>query len=263
MPYADLHDGLRLHYRLDGNWQNDNDAPVLVLSHALGVSHAMWAPQCEALSARFRVLSYDGRGHGNSTVAPDPYTVAQLGQDVLELTDALGIRRFHFCGLSMGGLVGQWLASQAPMHVDRLVLASTAARFGPRETFDARIASVLAEGMQPLVEGILARWFTAPFSIAEPTQVEHVRALLRACSPAGYAASCAAVRDADLRESLARITAPTLVISGSADPGATPEQGRELARGVAGAHFVELPAAHLSNVEVAGAFNALVLEHLA
>jgi len=236
---------------------------VLVLGHALGVSHAMWAPQREALSAHFRVLSYDSRGHGDSSVTPGPYAVARLGQDLLALTDALGIRRFHFCGLSMGGLVGQWLASQAPTHVDRLVLASTAARFGPRETFDARIASVLAEGMQPLVEGILARWFTAPFRIAAPSQVGQVRALLQACSPEGYAANCAAVRDADLRDSLARIAAPTLVISGSADLGATPEQGRELARGIAGARFVELPVAHLANVEAAAGFNALVLEHLA
>ncbi len=262
MPVT-VFNGMHLHYCLDGNWENGSDAPVLVLSHALGVSHAMWAPQREALAAHFRVLSYDGRGHGDSTVTPGPYTVEQLGRDVLALTDALGIRRFHFCGLSMGGLVGQWLASQAPTHVDRLVLASTTSRFGPREVLDARIASVLAEGMQPLVEGVLARWFTAPFRIAEPAQVEHVRALLHACSPAGYAASCAAVRDADLRESLARITAPTLVISGGADPGATPEQGRVLARGIANARFVELPAAHLSNIEVAAAFNARVLEHLA
>jgi 3-oxoadipate enol-lactonase len=234
---------------------------VLVLGHALGVSHAMWAPQRDVLSAHFRVFSYDGRGHGDSSVTPGPYTVAQLGQDVVALTESLGIRRFHFCGLSMGGLVGQWLASQAPTHVDRLVLASTTARFGPPETFDARIASVLAEGMPPLVEGILARWFTAPFHDAEPAQVAHIQKLLQACSPAGYAANCAAVRDADLRDSLARITAPTLVISGSADLGATPEQGRELAHGIAGARFVELPAAHLSNVEAANAFNALLLEH--
>jgi 3-oxoadipate enol-lactonase len=254
---------MRLHYRLDGNWAGGGDAPVLVLGHALGVSHAMWLPQREVLSARFRVLSYDGRGHGDSTVTPGPYTVAQLGQDVLALTEALGIRRFHFCGLSMGGLVGQWLASHAPTRLDRLVLACTAARFGPPETFDARIARVLAEGMQPLVEGVLERWFTAPFRAAEPSQVARIRALLQASSPAGYAANCAAVRDADLRDSLARITAPTLVISGSADLGATPEQGSELAHGIAGACFVELPAAHLANVETAAAFNALLLEHLA
>jgi 3-oxoadipate enol-lactonase len=254
---------MRLHYRLDGNWAGGSDAPVLVLGHALGVSHAMWLPQCDVLSAQFRLLSYDGRGHGDSTVTPGPYTVAQLGQDVLALTEALGIRRFHFCGLSMGGLVGQWLAGHAPTRLDRLVLACTAARFGPPETFDARIGRVLAEGMQPLVEGILERWFTAPFRAAEPSQVARIRALLQACSPAGYAANCAAVRDADLRDSLARITAPTLVISGSADLGATPEQGSELAKGIAGARFVELPAAHLANVETAAAFNALLLEHLA
>lgn len=262
MPHADL-DDLRLHYRLDGHWDRRDEAPVLVLSHALGASHAMWVPQREALAVHFRVLSYDGRGHGDSSVTQGPYSVAQLGQDVLALADALDIKRFHFCGLSMGGLVGQWLASQAPTHVDRLVLASTAPRFGPRETFDARIRGVLAEGMAPLVEGILERWFTAPFRGHETTQVERIRALLQACPPAGYAANCAAVRDADLRESLSRITAPTLVISGSADAGATPEQGRELAHGIAGARFVELPAAHLSNVEAATEFNALLLEHLA
>jgi 3-oxoadipate enol-lactonase len=206
MPVIEF-DGMQLHFRLDGDVDGASDAPVLVLSHALGVSHAMWAPQRESLSTHFRVLSYDGRGHGDSTVTPGPYTVAQLGQDVLELTGALGIQRFHFCGLSMGGLVGQWLASQAPTHVDRLVLASTAARFGPREALDARIASVLAEGMSPLVEGILTRWFTAPY----PRSAGASRANSLLLTPAGrqHAANCAAVRDADLRDSLARITAPT------------------------------------------------------
>lgn len=253
MPYVAAPDGSPIRYSLEG----PQDAPVLVLSHALGVELGMWDSQAGAFPG-FRLLRYDTRGHGGSGAPEGEYGLDQLGRDVLALADALGVGRFSFCGLSMGGAVGQWLGVHAPERLDRLVLASTSAVFGTPEIWTQRIAAVTEGGMAPLVPGILERWFTAGFRGREPDAVRRTQTMLAACSPTGYAGCCAALRDIDMRPHLARISAPTLVVGGARDPGTPPARAEALAAGIDGATLTMLDAAHLSNVEQADAFNAAV-----
>lgn len=234
----------------------------LVLSNSLGTSAELWAPQLEALRARFHVLCYDSRGHGASGAPPGPYSIERLAEDALTLLDALGIERAHFCGLSKGGMVGQWLGANAPQRIDRLVLANTAASLGPASAWQERIELVLARGMESVVETALGRWFTPAFRQSAAKQVEAARAMLLATPAAGYAGCCAALRDLDLRASASRITAPTLLVAGAFDPATPPERLRELAAAISGSKLVELAAAHLSNIEQPEAFNRAVLEFL-
>jgi 3-oxoadipate enol-lactonase len=247
-----------IHHRFDGKVS----APVLVLAHSLGADLTMWDAQAAALSRSFRVLRYDTRGHGRSAVVPGACDIAALAHDTLGLLDRLEISRAHFCGLSLGGMVGIWLAAHAPERIDRLVLANTAALLGPRENWDARIAAVRAGGMAAIADTVIARWFTPEFSRREPPTIAPVRAAILATPPEGYAACAAAVRDMDQRGSLAAIRAPTLVIAGTHDPATPPALCRQLADAIPGASYTELPAAHLSNVECADAFNAAVLGFL-
>ncbi len=249
MPFADTGKG-SLHYEIDGA----DDAPVLVLSNSLGTTLDMWLPQMPALVEHFRVLRYDTRGHGESEVTPGPYTIAQLGGDVLALLDHLKVPRAHFCGLSMGGMTGIWLGIHAPNRVDRLVLCNTSAAIGVPEMWNARIAQVRQGGMQSVIPAVLERWFTPDFLSHAPAQVERVKAMLANSSVEGYAANCAAVRDMDQRTDLGRIAAPTLVIGGKHDKSTPPEHGELIAKSIPGARYVELNAAHLSNWEVAQAF---------
>jgi 3-oxoadipate enol-lactonase len=258
MAFAEL-SGVRIHHRLDG----PEAAPVLVLSNSLGTDLGLWEPQLGALARRFRVLRYDARGHGASSVPPGPWTVPDLGRDVLGLLDALGIAAVAVCGLSLGGMTGMWLAANAPARVRALVLASTAARLGPPEVWDARIAAARERGMAALTETVLARWFTPAFRAARADEVDRVRRMLLATPAEGYAAACAAIRDMDQREAVAGIGAPTLVISGTHDVATPPADGRFLAERIRGARLVELDAAHLSNVEAAEPFTAAVLAFLA
>ena len=249
MPFADTGKG-SLHYEIDGA----DDAPVLVLSNSLGTTLDMWLPQMPALVEQFRVLRYDTRGHGESEVTPGPYTIAQLGGDVLALLDHLKVPRAHFCGLSMGGMTGIWLGIHAPSRVDRLVLCNTSAAIGVPEMWNARIAQVRQGGMQSVIPAVLERWFTPDFLSHAPAQIERVKAMLANSSVEGYAANCAAVRDMDQRADLGRIAAPTLVIGGKHDKSTPPEHGELIAKSIPGARYVELNAAHLSNWEVAQAF---------
>ena len=257
MPFADA-GGVRIFYRFDGK----PEAPPLVLSNSLGTNLGMWDPQMDALAARFRVLRYDSRGHGQSAVPPGPYRIEDLGRDVLALLDVLGLKRVRFCGLSKGGMVGMWLACNAPERVERLVLCNTSAYLGPKELWKARIDAVRAGGMEAVTPQVLERWFTPEFRARAPEAVEKVRRMLLTTPAEGYAACCAAIRDMDQRETIAAIRAPTLVVVGSRDPATPPEHGRAIADRIRGAKLVELPAAHLSNVEAAEAFTAPVLEFL-
>ncbi len=210
MPIAQL-SNVRLHYRVDG----DAGSPPLLLSNSLGASLEMWEPQIAALAGRFRVIRYDSRGHGESEVTPGPYSIEQLAGDALGLLDALSIGRAHCCGLSMGGMVAMWMGINAPKRVDRLVLANTAAKIGTAETWNARIDAVRKGGTASIAPAVLARWFS-PALLEQPTPIiARLRATFERTSAAGYAASCAAVRDTDLRHSLGRIHAPALVIAGT------------------------------------------------
>lgn len=257
MPYVDLPAG-RCFYRFDGS----EDAPVLVLSNSLGTDHRMWQPQLPALTRRCRVLRYDTRGHGGSEAPAGPYTMAELGRDALDLLDALGIVRASFCGLSMGGMVGMWLAANAPERVDRLMLCNTAALLGPPQRWDARIAAIRASGMAAIATGVVAGWFTADYSAREPDVIARMRETLANTPAEGYIACCEAIRDMDQRALLARIQAPTLVIAGAHDAATPPADGRALADAIANACYVEVSAAHLSNIEAANAFTDAIIRFL-
>lgn len=253
---------VRLRYQLDPRKDGRTDAPVLVLSNSLGTNLGMWAPQMPVLTTHFQVLRYDARGHGQSSVPEGPYSIAQLGGDVLALLDHLGFDRVHFCGLSMGGMTGMWLALNAPQRIARLALCNTAARIGPPELWNVRIEAVKEKGLAAIVPAVLDRWFTHDFLQGATSQVELVRNMLLATPDEGYMASCAAVRDMDQRDQIGAIERPTLVIAGKHDMATPPADGRLLAERIAGATYVELNAAHLSNWETAQAFTTHLLQFL-
>ena len=257
MPHFD-HAGARLHYTFDG----PADAPVLIFSNSLGTDHTMWKPQAESLATRFRALQYDTRGHGRSTAPGDAYTLDQLGGDVLALMDHLGIAQAAFCGLSMGGLTGMWLGIHAPQRFTRLVFANTAPKIGSPEAWNTRIDAVRRDGVASLADASLQRWFTSGFLSTSPRAVDDLRAVLGSLDRTGYAANCAAIRDADLREGVKSIPVPVLVIAGTHDPSTTAEEGRALADAIPGARYVELDAAHLSNREQPGLFTQALLDFL-
>lgn len=251
MDHVTLGDGTRLAYRFDGA----PDAPVLLLSNSLGTDHGMWAPQMEGLAQHFRVLRYDQRGHGASDAPPGAASMDRLGRDVIELLDALGLRKAHFCGLSLGGMVGQWLAVHAPERIGKLILANTSAYMGPPSGWQARIEGVLAHGMAPLAQASIGRWFTPAFPDAAPEAVAPIHAMLLANTPSGYAACCAAIRDMDQRPTAHLNRLPTLVIAGAEDLATPVEASRFLVEAATDARLIVLAdAAHLSNVEQAGAF---------
>jgi 3-oxoadipate enol-lactonase len=222
----------------------------------------MWEPQMPALLPHFRVVRYDSRGHGASTAGRAEYSIEKLANDVLALIDRLAIRTATFCGLSMGGMIGMWLALNAPERLNKLLLCSTGAKIGTPDVWNSRIDSVRKNGMAAIAEAVIQRWFTAPFIEKEPATVDRVRQMLLRISPDAYAATCAAIRDADFRDALPRIRAETLVISGSRDPATPPTDGRFLTERIPGARYVELDAAHLSNIEVPRLFTEAILGFL-
>lgn len=260
MASVQLADGL-LNYQLDG----PEGAPVLVLSNSLGTNLHMWDTQLPAFTAHFRVLRYDTRGHGQSLVTEGPYSIEQLGRDVLALLDALQIERAHFCGLSMGGLIGQWLGINAGHRLNRLIVCNTAAKIATPEVWNPRIETVLRDGQAAMVglrDASIERWFTPAYAAAHPDQAKRITDMLAATSPQGYAANCAAVRDADFRDQLGEIKVPMLVISGSADAVTPPSGGLFIRDKVKGAEYAEFHAAHLSNVEVGEPFSRCVIDFL-
>jgi 3-oxoadipate enol-lactonase len=258
MPFAEVA-GHRVHYDVGG----PVDGPVLVLSNSLGTDFGMWNQQVAVLTARWRVVRYDTRGHGGSGVTPGPYSVAQLASDVVDLLDHLAVSEADFCGLSLGGLVGLSLAHDHRDRIRKLVVCGTAARMGTPALWDARIAAVRQGGMQAIAASVMARWFTDDFRVREPTVVGQIEAQLLATPTDGYAACCAAVREADLRQSLSAIRSPTLVLAGTVDPAVSTDAARWLAGHIPGAQYGELPTSHLSNVEDSAAFTQQVSRFLA
>jgi 3-oxoadipate enol-lactonase len=247
-----------LHYQTGG----DAMRPCLVLSNSLGTDLDMWAPQAAALARDFFVLRYDTRGHGRSAVGQGPAGIDQLGRDVVGLLDRLGIERAHFCGISMGGLTGQWLAVHAPQRIGKLVLANTAARIGTAEGWAARAALVRREGMGPVADGAAARWFTADFIAREPGVVGDMIARLRTQDEEGYAACCDALAHCDLRAAVSTIACPALVIAGSRDPVTTVADAQWLVDQVPGARLATVEASHLSNIEAPEEFTRLLRRFL-
>lgn len=246
-----------LHHRVEG----PAGAPVLVLLNSLGTDLRMWEPQARALRGELRIVRCDTRGHGRSPVPPAPYSIEDLGADVLALLDLLGVERASLGGVSLGGATALWLAANAPERVERLLACFTAASFGPPDPWLQRAAAVRAEGVAPIVEGVLDRWLT---DRADPGLRARMRAMMVATPAAGYAAATEVVAHLDLRDDLARVTAPTLVIAGGEDLACPPPVGRALADGIARAEFVELAgAAHLGNLERPDAVTDLIRSHLA
>ena len=257
MPFANLAD-VRIHYEFAGA----EHLPVLVLSNCLGTNLTMWNAQIEAFSQRFRILRYDTRGLGQSGVTPGPYTIGQLGWDVVRLLDALQLKRVHFCGLSMGGMTAMFLGANAPNRFNKLVLCNTAAKIGTAETWNARIQAVQNGGMKAIAASVIERWLTPDFRSSHPLESQAVLAMLQSANPQGYMANCAAVRDMDQRNALSTICVPCLVVAGTHDPAATPAEGQFLTKSISGAGYVELPTSHLSNIEAREEFNRQVLQFL-
>jgi 3-oxoadipate enol-lactonase len=257
MPFADLKQ-FRMHYEIAGA----EDVPILVLSNSLGTDLAMWDAQAPGLSQRFRLLRYDKRGHGESEVPPGPYTVEMLARDVIELLDFLRIETVHFCGLSIGGQTGIWLAVNAPKRLKSLTLSNTGAQIGSLEVWKKRIDAVRQNGTASIAGGVIERWFTSDFRAKNSAEVLRIRRMLEATDPEGYVGCCAAVRDFDFRDKVAAITTRTLVITGNQDQSAPAADGRWMANQIAGSRHIELPAAHLSNIEAARPFTDGLLEFL-
>jgi 3-oxoadipate enol-lactonase len=232
-------------YTLDGS----EDAPVVVLSNSLGATRAMWDPQLPALAERFRVVTYDTRGHGTSPAPAGPYALDDLVDDLVALLDRLGAERAHVAGLSLGGMVGMRLAAREPSRVHRLALLCTSAKADPRGFLD-RAEAVRAGGTAPLAPAVVSRWLTPGYAAAHPDLVARLEAMVAGADDAGYAACCEVVAHLDLRADLARIGAPTLVISGAEDPALPPEHQRVIAEGIPGAELLTVsPGAHLANLE--------------
>jgi 3-oxoadipate enol-lactonase len=238
------------------------DAPCLVLSHSLGSSLEMWSPQAGSFSRHFRVLRYDARGHGRTDVTPGPYTIERLARDVIGLLDAAGIDKASFCGSSMGGATGLWLAAHAPERFERFVFCNTAPWLGPPAAMLERAAAVRREGLEGFADATMQRWFTEEFRARQPQTVASIRATFVATPREGYAACCEALAGYDVRAHLASIDRPVLVVAGLHDPSPPIATARDYAARIAGARLVEVPSAHLSNLGAQREFDEAVLGFL-
>jgi 3-oxoadipate enol-lactonase/4-carboxymuconolactone decarboxylase len=258
LPFAIIHNA-RMFYRLQGN----SGRPVLILSHSISTDHAMWDLQVENLLPHFQILRYDTRGHGASEATAGEYSIEMLGKDILALADALEISQFAFCGLSLGGAIGQWVAAHAPARVTHLVLANTSPQFVPRTNWETRMAAVLKGGMSAVVDLAMQRFFSSDTLTKQNPHVASIRSVFLGTDPVGYLGCCAALRDVNNGDLLRQIKAPTLVISGDRDV-ATPwtGHGERLAQEIAGAKVLHLAAAHLSNIERPHSFTTALLEFL-
>ncbi|MBP2356365.1 3-oxoadipate enol-lactonase [Kribbella aluminosa] len=235
------------------------DAPVVLLGSSLGATQAMWAPQVDVLAKRFRVIAFDHRGHGGSEVPDGPYTIDDLGGDVVELLDTLEVEQASYVGISLGGAVGLWLAQNAPDRFHRFVLICPPSNpaENPQPWID-RASQVRAEGTQAITEATLGRWFLPEFKDIDP-----IRQLLRDCPAEGYAACCEALSTTNLLPGLPDITAPVLVITADSDTSVPPETVIPLATQIPGAHLEIIEnAAHLVTYSHPDVINPLLLAHL-
>jgi 3-oxoadipate enol-lactonase len=238
------------------------DAPWLVLGPSLGTTTRLWQPQLDRLAERFQVLCFDLRGHGRSAVPPGPYRLDDLGWDLVALLDRLGVHRLSYAGVSLGGMIGMWLAAAAPERVDRLAVRCSSAYLPPAEGWLERAARARTAGTATLVGFLLTRWFTEEFRLRQPKTVAAVGAMLAGTPDEGYAGCCEAIAAMDLRPTLSGIAARTLVVAGENDPAAPPVHSEEIAAGIRDASLVVLPrAAHLANVERAATVTDLLVAH--
>lgn len=243
--------------------RRDADSIPLILSSSLGTTAEMWAPQVEALSETFHVITFDHRGHGQSAVPLGPYSLADLGRDVIGLMDTLSIEKANFAGLSLGGMVGMWLGINTPERVERLALLCTYAEAASPRSWHERAAQVRESGTEALLETSIEGWFTAAFRSSNPHTVEEFRRMLASVPDEGYAGCCEAIATMTVANGLGDITAPTLVVAGAHDTGATPELSHRLTASIPEAHFAEVSAAHLASVEASADVSSLLHDHFA
>jgi len=258
MPKINADDGCPINVEVEGR----EGAPVLMLSNSLGTNLHMWDDQAPELAKHFRLVRYDRRGHGQSGVPKGPYSMERFGRDVLSVLDALKIKKTNWCGLSMGGMVGQWLGANAPDRVDKLILSNTNYHYADKAPWSDRIKLVNEKGLSALVGGNMERWFTKPFRESSPQAIDRLTKAFLATNPAGYIACCEAIRDMNFTESNPRISAPTLVIVGKQDPATPPSAGEAIQKQIKGAKLVSLDAAHIANVEQPKAYTEAVLGFL-
>ena len=255
--------------RLVASLEDTPGAPVLVLGNSLGTSSALWQRQLPVLGRHFQLLRYEHRGHGPaggefSPAPPGPYSIPELGEDVLALLDRYQVSRALYCGVSLGGMIGMWLAANAQDRIMGLALVCTSARLPPAAMWKERAATVRARGTGVIARQVVSRWFTPAFAAAEPDEPASFEAGLAAIRPDGYAGCCEAIAAMDLVPQLAAITAPTLIIAGEQDPATPAWHGAVIATGIAGARLqVIRGAAHLANVSQAGEVSAALVRHLA
>jgi 3-oxoadipate enol-lactonase len=257
MPMIDA-DGCPIHVEVEG----PDRAPVLMLSNSLGTTLHMWDAQVVPFTKHFRLVRYDRRGHGKSGVPKGPYTMERLGRDVLAVLDGLGIKTINWCGLSMGGMVGQWLGANAPERIERMVITNTSSYFPDKNGWNERLKLVQEKGVAAFAGPNMARWFTKGFLERAPEKVAPIEAMFAATPLEGYLACGAAVRDMDQRALLPRIKAPTLVMAGQHDGATPPEANEYISNHIPGAKFALLDAAHLSNIEQQAAYTDAVLGFL-
>ncbi len=258
MPEIKTDDGCTIHVEVEGR----QDAPVLMLSNSLGTDLHMWDDQVAPFTQAFRLVRYDRRGHGRSSVPKGPYPMERLGRDVLAVLDGLGIDKVNWCGLSMGGMVGMWLGANAPDRVHKLVLSNTSSYFPDKAMWDARLKMAREKGLDGMVDANMERWFTKEFRERSPQAMDKMRKMFCATKLDGYIACGEGIRDMDHRPLLPKITAPTLVIAGRRDP-ATPLEGNEyIQQHIPNARLAVLEAAHIANVEQPRAYADTVLGFL-
>jgi 3-oxoadipate enol-lactonase len=253
VPFVETKD-LRMHYELDG----PPDGATLVLSNSLGTNLTLWDPQLPVFAKSFRVLRYDSRGHGQTSAIQGEYSIEMLARDAIQLLDALKLERVHFCGLSIGGMTGMWLGANAPERLNRLVLCNTSPKIGKTEKWNERIQAVREGGTKKISEKVVEGWFTAEFRSEEPLVVSKAKRMIDNTGVDGYLGSCAAVRDFDFWSGVGEIGAPTLVVAGTHDSSVPPADAQKLTHEIKGARYVELSAAHISNIEDADRFTGEV-----
>ena len=258
MPTINADDGCPLYVEVSGR----DSGPALMLSNSLGTNLRMWDDQAAEFGKHFRLIRYDRRGHGKSGVTTGPYSFERFGRDIVAILDALNVRKTLWCGLSMGGMDGQWLGANAAGRVDKLVLANTNFYYADKAPWADRIRFVRDKGLEQLVGPNMERWFTKGFRERAPEAIERMRKIFVATDPNGYIACVEAIRDMDFRATNLRVTTPTLVIVGTQDPATPPSAGEAIASQIKGAKLVALDAAHISNIEQPKAFTEAVLNFL-
>ncbi len=257
MPMIETN-GTQINVEVSGN----DSAPALMLSNSLGTNLTMWDAQAPELSKHFRLIRYDRRGHGKSAVPKGPYSMEMLGRDVLGILDALKIKKTNWCGLSMGGMVGQWLAANAPDRVERMVFSNTSPYYADKGFWEGRIKLVSDKGLEPLVGMNMERWFTEDFRKREPGVMKTMTDIFLGTKVDGYTGCCAAIRDMDFRASNPTIKAPILVIVGAKDPATPPSAGEEIQKAIPDAKLASLEAAHISNMEQPKLYTETLLNFL-